>query len=39
LNDPIIVLRNISKAYGNVSALSDISLQVNDHEVVGLIGD
>jgi simple sugar transport system ATP-binding protein len=39
LNDPIIELKNISKAYGSVSALSGISLQVNDHEVVGLIGD
>jgi simple sugar transport system ATP-binding protein len=39
LNEPIIELRNISKAYGSVSALSEVTLQVNDHEVVGLIGD
>jgi len=39
LNEPIIELRNISKAYGSVSALSGVSLQVNDHEVLGLIGD
>ena len=39
MNEPIIELRNISKAFGNVSALSGVSLQVNDHEVLGLIGD
>ena len=39
MNDPIIELRNVTKAYGSVSALSGVSLQVNDHEVVGLIGD
>lgn len=39
MNEPIIELRNISKSFGNVSALSGVSLQVNDHEVLGLIGD
>jgi simple sugar transport system ATP-binding protein len=39
LNEPIIELKDISKAYGRVSALSGVSLKVNEHEVVGLIGD
>ena len=36
---PIIELENISKSFGSVSALAGISLQVNDNEVLGLIGD
>jgi simple sugar transport system ATP-binding protein len=36
---PIIELENISKSFGSVSALADISMQVNDYEVLGLIGD
>ena len=36
---PIIELENISKSFGSVSALADISMQVNDNEVLGLIGD
>ena len=36
---PIIELENISKSFGSVSALADISIQVNDNEVLGLIGD
>jgi simple sugar transport system ATP-binding protein len=40
LNEPpIIALENISKSFGSVSALSKISMQVNDNEVLGLIGD
>lgn len=36
---PIIELKNISKSFGSVSAVTDISMQVNDNEVLGLIGD
>lgn len=36
---PIIKLENIAKSFGSVSALAGISMQVNDNEVVGLIGD
>ena len=36
---PIIELENISKSFGRVSALAGISMQVNDNEVLGLIGD
>jgi simple sugar transport system ATP-binding protein len=40
LNEPpIIELKNISKSFGSVSAISNISMQVNDNEVLGLIGD
>jgi simple sugar transport system ATP-binding protein len=40
LNEPpIIKLENITKSFGSVSALAGISMQVNDNEVVGLIGD
>ena len=37
--EPIIELRNISKSFGSVSALSSVNLHMNDHEVLGLIGD
>lgn len=36
---PIIKLENIAKSFGSVSALAGISMQVNNNEVVGLIGD
>jgi simple sugar transport system ATP-binding protein len=39
LIDKIIELRSISKAFGQVSALTDVSLHVNENEVLGLIGD
>jgi simple sugar transport system ATP-binding protein len=40
LNEPpIIELKHISKSFGSVSALADISMKVNDNEVLGLIGD
>lgn len=36
---PILRLRNISKAFGSIQALSDVSLDVNPGEVVALVGD
>ena len=36
---PVIEARHISKSFGAVSALRDISLQVGKGEVLGLIGD
>ena len=36
---PLYEVRNISKKYGNVVALDDVSLQVMPGEVVGLVGD
>ena len=37
--DHFIELRNITKSFGMVRALDDVSLHVNKGEVVGLIGD
>ena len=36
---PLITLRGISKAFGAVQALSDVSLEVRAGEVVALLGD
>ncbi len=36
---PILELKNVSKAFGGVRALTDVSLQVRPGEVVGLVGD
>jgi simple sugar transport system ATP-binding protein len=38
-NSPLYEARNISKRYGNVQALSDMSFRVEPNEVVGLLGD
>jgi simple sugar transport system ATP-binding protein len=38
--DPVLYeVRNISKRYGSVVALEDVSLQIRAGEVVGLVGD
>src|SRR5438309_10888546 len=36
---PIIELRNISKSFGSVQALTDVDLEVHRGEVVALVGD
>jgi simple sugar transport system ATP-binding protein len=36
---PLFEARNISKSYGHVNALMDVSFEVRHHEVVGLLGD
>ena len=36
---PILQLRNVSKHFGAVSALTDIELEVHAGEVVALVGD
>jgi simple sugar transport system ATP-binding protein len=35
----LVELKNITKSYGNVNALEDVSFFVDESEVVGLIGD
>jgi simple sugar transport system ATP-binding protein len=37
--EPILELRNISKSYGSVRALSDVSFKAYAGEVIGLVGD
>lgn len=37
--EPVISLRNVSKNFGAVSALTDIELDVHAGEVVALVGD
>ena len=38
-SEPILSLRNVSKKFGAVSALTDIELDVHAGEVVALVGD
>lgn len=37
--EPILRVDHVNKAFGAVQALTDVSLQVWDHEVVALVGD
>ena len=39
MNQPIYEVRNISKKYGAVTALDDVTMQLYPGEVVGLVGD
>src|SRR4029450_3710767 len=36
---PLVEMKNISKSYGNITALKDISLRVHAGEVTGILGD
>jgi ABC-type sugar transport system ATPase subunit len=36
---PLLEVRGISKAFGNVQALTDVSLTMHEGETVGLVGD
>jgi simple sugar transport system ATP-binding protein len=36
---PVVELKGVTKYYGATRALHDVSLAVNPHEVVGLVGD
>ena len=35
----LLAIRHLSKSYGSVKAVDDVSLDVNAGEVVGLVGD
>jgi simple sugar transport system ATP-binding protein len=37
--EELIRMANINKFYGRIQALTDVSLSVNTHEIVGLLGD
>ena len=35
----LLELKNISKSFGAVTALQDVSIELNDNECLGLLGD
>ncbi len=37
--DQLVTMENISKTYGRVQALQDVTLSVGEREIVGLVGD
>ena len=39
MTQDLLKLENISKFYGRVQALDDVSLTISDNEIVGLLGD
>ena len=39
MTTPLYEVKNISKSYGSVVALSDVSLKIHAGEVIGLVGD
>src|SRR5512133_264328 len=39
MSENLIELRHVSKSYGKVRALNDVSIQVGPSEVVALLGD
>src|SRR5688572_6915340 len=39
MDQPLVELKDITKSYGNVNALSHVTMHVNKAEIVGLIGD
>ncbi len=39
MNSPILEVRNVSKSYGAVTALEDVSFSLHAGEVIGLVGD
>src|SRR6201987_2128571 len=36
---PVLRLQNVSKSYGHITALQNVSLDIGSGEVVGLVGD
>ncbi|MBZ0299047.1 MAG: ATP-binding cassette domain-containing protein [Anaerolineae bacterium] len=39
MNNRLVELKNITKSFGNVNALNNVSMEINKPEIVGLIGD
>jgi simple sugar transport system ATP-binding protein len=39
MNEPLVRMERISKSYGSVRALTDVTLEVGEREIVGLLGD
>jgi ABC-2 type transport system ATP-binding protein len=38
MNEPVILLENLSKSYGNVHAVQDLSLQIEPGTIFGFLG-
>lgn len=36
---PVLTLQNVSKSFGAVEAVSDVSLEIYGHEIIALVGD
>ena len=39
MSEPLVRMERISKSYGSVRALTDVTLEVGEREIVGLLGD
>ena len=39
MSEPLVRMARISKSYGSVRALTDVTLEVGEREIVGLLGD
>jgi len=39
VSTPLIEFKNITKSFGSVNALTNVSMHINEREIVGLIGD
>jgi simple sugar transport system ATP-binding protein len=39
MSEPLVRMERITKSYGSVRALTDVSLEVGEREIVGLLGD
>lgn len=37
--DPVYRISNVSKTYGPVKALADVSMEIGAHEVIGIVGE
>jgi branched-chain amino acid transport system ATP-binding protein len=38
MNEPVLAIRNISKSFGAIRAVKDVSIEVKNGEILGLIG-
>ena len=38
-NEPVVRMESITKRFGTITALNNVDFTVNQHEVVGLLGD
>lgn len=39
MTEPLIRMQHIRKSYGRIQALDDATVMINEHEIVGLLGD